>query len=132
MGSVFPGPVELAEAAAEGLDLVLVGVLLALSQFNGFEDFLHVVERGAKGLDAVVDLLDGVGDGGWGGGLKVASWRRGRSFACGRGGRFDRLTRLGEFLGRCARRRGGGQGCSPPTAPMAATAASATAGALRG
>jgi hypothetical protein len=91
--------VEWAEAAAKGLDLLLVGVLLALGQFNGFEHFLHSVERGVEGFDDVVDLFDGVGDSGWGGGLEVAAGRRGRrGLPHSRSCRIEGRTWLGELL----------------------------------
>jgi hypothetical protein len=92
-GSVFPGLVQSAQAAAKGLDLLLVRGLLPFSQLHGFQHFLHVVECGAEGFDDVVDLFNGVRDCRWRGGLKVAGWGR-RSLAPGREGSLRALFAL--------------------------------------
>ena len=59
MRAAFWGPVQLAQAAAEGFDLVFVGNLLALGQLERLQHVLHVVQGAAERLDDVVDLLDG-------------------------------------------------------------------------
>jgi hypothetical protein len=61
--SSLAGVVELAQGATEGLDLVFVGILLALGQLEGLEHFLHLVECLAQGLEGLIDLLDGPLDG---------------------------------------------------------------------
>ena len=58
MRATFSWPVQLPQAAAQGFDLLLVGYLLPLGQFEGFEHCLHLVQRGSKHLDDVVDLFD--------------------------------------------------------------------------
>ena len=55
--------VELAQRAAQGLDLVLVGVLLTLGQFERFQHALHLVEGFPQGLDDLRYLFDGLLDG---------------------------------------------------------------------
>jgi hypothetical protein len=41
---------------------VLIGILLALRKFEGFEDFLHLIERFAQGFDNLVYVVDGILD----------------------------------------------------------------------
>jgi len=73
--SRFARVVELAQRATEGLDLVFVGILLALGHLECFEHFLHVVERLPEGLEGFIDLLDGPPDGGRRGRLEWAGRR---------------------------------------------------------
>jgi hypothetical protein len=56
------GVVELAQGAAERLDLVFVGILLPLGQFERLENFFHLVERLAERLENLIDLFDGLFD----------------------------------------------------------------------
>lgn len=58
MVSAFPRPVQLAQAASECFDLLLVGDLLPLGQFECFQHLLHVVQSSAERLDDLVDFLD--------------------------------------------------------------------------
>jgi hypothetical protein len=60
--SSLAGAVELAQGASEGLDLVFVGILLPLGQFERLEDFLHLVERLPQSLENLIDLFDGLSD----------------------------------------------------------------------
>lgn len=78
MLAAFSRAVQLAQAAAEGLDLLLVPDLLPLSQFESFEHSIHVVQRGAKRLDDVIDLLDSLLNGHWTARLRLAHWRWGK------------------------------------------------------
>jgi len=54
----IPGPIQLAKAAAECFDLLLVGDLLPLGQLERFQYFLHVIQSPAERLDDLIDLLD--------------------------------------------------------------------------
>ena len=56
MGSAFPWPVQLMQAAPKRFDFLLVGVLLPFGQLERFQHLLHVVQSSAKGLDDLVDL----------------------------------------------------------------------------
>ena len=56
--SAVPRPVQLAQAPAKRFDLLLIGGLLPLRQFQRFQHFLHVFECSPKRLDDVVDLFD--------------------------------------------------------------------------
>jgi hypothetical protein len=115
--------VQLAQAAAEGLDLVLVGTLLPLGQFDSLQDFLHVLEGGPEGLDDVADFFDGLGDG-RGSRPGVAAGGP-RNFLSDGGFGLDGRSRLRQIVRRPRRRLSGGLvGTSSPT-PAAATAASA-------
>jgi hypothetical protein len=74
-------------------DFVLVGILLALGHFEGFQHFFHLVEGRTQRLDDVVHIFNGLLEGGWGSWFR---WRRGRV--------SDR-PRLGFRLVRHRRRR---------------------------
>ena len=80
MVSAFPRPVQLAQAAAKRFELLLVGGLLPLGQFQRFQHFFHAPERSLKRLDDVVDLLDRLLNGGGCRGLPIAGsrWMNGR------------------------------------------------------
>ena len=54
----FPWPMQLAQAAAKSLDLLLVSDLLALGQLQRLQHFLHVIQCSAERLDDPVDLFD--------------------------------------------------------------------------
>jgi hypothetical protein len=85
------GPLlELAEAAAQGLDFVLVSVLLPLGQFQELQHLFHIVERFPQTDDDVVDLIDGLLNGIGRGGAIFPGGRRGRG-----GGLSPRLRGLG-------------------------------------
>ena len=58
MVSAFARPVELPQAPAQGFDLLLVGVFLALGQLKCLEDLLHVVQRVPQRVDDVIDLFN--------------------------------------------------------------------------
>src|ERR1017187_7570133 len=58
MRAAVRGPVQLPQAPAEGFNLLLVGNLLALSQFERLQHVLHVIERASERFDDLVDLLD--------------------------------------------------------------------------
>ena len=73
MLSTFAGPVQLAQAAAQGFNFLFVGNILPLGQFEGFQNFLHVVERASECLDDVVDLFDGFLDSHWLRGSRLAN-----------------------------------------------------------
>jgi hypothetical protein len=64
MLSGFAGPVQLPQAAAKGFNLLLVRVLLPLGQLQGLQHFFHLFQGTAEGLDDVVDLFNGLLDGG--------------------------------------------------------------------
>ena len=66
------GTLELTQRALEILDLLLVGGLLPLGVLHRLQHFFHLVERRLEGLNDVIDLLDGGGDGSGFGGAKVA------------------------------------------------------------
>jgi hypothetical protein len=53
---------QLAERALERFDLAFVVDLLPFGEFEGFEDFLHLIEGRAEFVDDFVDLLDGPAD----------------------------------------------------------------------
>ena len=61
--AAFAGAMDLAQAAAESFDLLLVSGLLPLGQFQGLHDLLHVLGRSAESLDDPVYLLDRLLDG---------------------------------------------------------------------
>ena len=58
--SALPGPVQLVQLAAENLDFLLVSDLLPLRQFECFQNFLHIFQGGAQGLDDTGDVVDGL------------------------------------------------------------------------
>ena len=60
MLGALPRAVQVAQAAAQGLDFVLVGILLPLCQFQGFQHQFHVFQGAAQGLDDAADLFDGL------------------------------------------------------------------------
>jgi hypothetical protein len=95
MRRAFSGPVQLPQAAAKRFDLLLVGVLLPLGQFQCLQHFLHLVQGGPEGLDDVVDFFDGLFNRRRWGGLWLAGWQRGNL-------RFDR-ERFGNGLNRFSR-----------------------------
>ena len=74
--SAFPGRMQMAQTAAEGLDLLLVGGLLPLGQLQSLQHFIHVLQGSAEGLDNMAHLFDSLLDcsgrcrlplaGGWG------------------------------------------------------------------
>ena len=127
MCSAFPWPVQLAQAAAQCLDLLLVSVLLPLGQFHRFQHFLHILQGLSQRLDDVVDLFNRLLNG---------RWRRGLGFAGRRNARcpFDGST-FGDGLNRFRPHRRGwrrwpgrGLGSASPTSPAPATGALAAAG----
>jgi hypothetical protein len=63
--AAFAWPVQLPQAAAKRFDLLLVGVLLPLGQFQCLQHFLHLVQGGPEGLDDVVDFFDRLLNGRW-------------------------------------------------------------------
>ena len=83
---------QLAQAPAQGFDLVLVGILLPLGQLQELKDFVHILERVAEGSDDARHLIDGLLDAGRRGGL---------SFVRGTGGHFpfERCRLDGPFEG---------------------------------
>ena len=89
-------PVQLPQAAAQGFDFLLIGRLLPLGQFEGFQHFLHVVQGAAERLDDVVDLFDRFLDSHGLRGLPLPDWRWG-GLPFDRGSVGDRLNRLSGF-----------------------------------
>ncbi len=77
MWAAFSWPVQLPQAAAQGFDFLLVGCLLPLGQFEGFQHFLHVVQGASERLDDMVDFLDRFLDSHWLRGLPLPDWWRG-------------------------------------------------------
>jgi hypothetical protein len=137
MVSALPGPVQLVQAAAQGFDLLLVGVLLSLGQFERFEHFIHVVEGSAECLDDLVDLFDRLLNARRRRGLPFSGWRRG-SFSFYRGGFSNRLSQFPSRLRRfgCGFGGGGRQlgrrlGAPPPAASTPATGTPAASGWVR-
>jgi len=122
--------VQLAQAAPKRLDLMLVGTLLPLSEFDGFQDFLHVLESGTEGLNDVVNLFDGLGNGRGSRPGVAAGWPRDfwRDGSCG----LDRFSRLRDILRDRGRRLSGSFVRAPSPAPAAATPASPAPAAVRG
>jgi hypothetical protein len=94
--------VQLAQGAAQGLDLVFIGILLPLGEFERLQDFLHVVERMAQGLEDAVDLFNGAFDGGGRGRARLPGRRRGMGSAL-EGGKP--VNRFGRCFGLSRRRR---------------------------
>jgi hypothetical protein len=97
MLAAFPGPVQLAQAAAKCFNLLFVRVLLALGQFQGLEHCLHVVQRASERLDDLSNLFDCLLNGHWGRGSQVAPWRQG-SLPLGGDGFRNGLNRLSRFF----------------------------------
>ena len=62
------------QAPAEGFNLLLVGNLLALSQFERLQHVLHVIERASERFDDLVDLLDCFLDSHWFRGSPLPLW----------------------------------------------------------
>ena len=56
-------PVQIPQCALKILNLALIIDLLALSEFERLEHFLHFIERVLQFLDDPVHLLDGIGNG---------------------------------------------------------------------
>lgn len=73
-----PRPMQLAQAAAKGLDFLLVCDLLAFGQFQGLQHVLHFGKRRAECLDDLIDFFDGLRDCQWGGRAELAGWARRR------------------------------------------------------
>jgi len=57
--ATIAGTMHLPQGAAKRFDLLLVSILLTLEHFQHFEDFLHIIKAGSKGIDDRIDLLDG-------------------------------------------------------------------------
>ena len=74
MLSALPGAMQLAQAAAERLDLLLIRVLLPLGQFQRLQHFLHIIECSPERLDDLGDLFDGVLNGRRGCGVPLPGW----------------------------------------------------------
>jgi hypothetical protein len=81
-------------------DFLFVGIFLALGEFKRFEHFFHVIERFAKDLDNMIDLVDGALNGSRRGGPPWSGWQRRRAllnfrctfrFRCCFGGRRFRI-----------------------------------------
>ena len=56
--SALPWTIQLPKRTAQGFNLLLVGVLLALGQFKRLQQFFHVLERGLQSLDDFVYIPD--------------------------------------------------------------------------
>jgi len=50
------------QGTPEGLDFVFIGIFLALSEFETFENSLHLIKRFAQRFDDLVHLFDGLLD----------------------------------------------------------------------
>jgi hypothetical protein len=50
----------MAKCTPQRLDFPFVGVLLPLGNLERFQDFLHVIQGFAQGLDDSIDLIDGL------------------------------------------------------------------------
>jgi hypothetical protein len=128
--SAFLWPVQMVQAAAKRFDLPLVGVLLPLGQFERFQYFLHVLQCFPEGLDNLVDLFDGLLNGGWPRQVwRPDRWRGSLPFGRGRFGNrlswFRYLCRAGGWL------LGGRLRPAPPATPAPAAGASAAPRGLR-
>ena len=107
---------QLPERALEGFDFALVIDLLPFRQLQGFEDFLHFIERAFQFVDDVVHLFDRPADAG-----RFADdfwFRRQVAFILSRGAGLFGLIRRNAF-GRWGRARAG----RPATFGMAASTA---------
>ena len=62
MWTIFPRPMQLVQAAAQVLNLLLISGLLALRQFKGLKHLIHVLHCGAECLDDLVDFFYGLLD----------------------------------------------------------------------
>ena len=146
MLAAISGPVELAQTPAKGFDLLLVRGLLPLGQLEGFQHRVHIVQRGAERLNDMVDLFDGLRNGHWSLGLRLAGWWRESfprlahpgwgslpdlvrwrrsNFLVGRDGLGTGWHRLGCPFTRGERLLAEGTGCSPPAASAPTPTASA-------
>ena len=130
VGAPFAGPVELPQAAAEGFDLLLIGVLLPLGQFQRFQYLLHVVQGVAERVNNVIDLLNGLLNAGQSGRrwLPTGGWDDGFLFD---GRRFSGgLCLLGGLRreGRGLRSLALGRALSPTSAPAATAPATSSCG----
>jgi hypothetical protein len=67
---------QMPEGAAKLFDFVLVRIFLALCEFKRLEDFFHIVERFAKGLDNLIHLVDGILNGSGRSWLPWRGWKR--------------------------------------------------------
>src|SRR3974377_1597392 len=133
--STFPWPMQRAQAAAKGFDLLLIGRLLPLGQLQRFQHSLHVVQGPAEHLDDLVHLLDCPLNCRWRCGQPVALRRWGSlsfywdGFCYHLSGYHRLLSRLRRCL--CGwRLLWGGWGPPPPAAapPAARTSAPAAGG----
>ncbi len=59
---VFAGPMKLAQRALQILNLALVVDLLALGEFQRFQDFFHLLERMFQFLNDAIDLINRLGN----------------------------------------------------------------------
>ena len=60
MLACLPRAVHMAKCTPQRLDFPFVGVLLPLGNLERFQDFLHVIQGFAQGLDDSIDLIDGL------------------------------------------------------------------------
>ncbi len=60
--SAVSGTMQLPQRALQRLDFALVINFLALGQLEGFQHFLHLIQRLLQLLDNAGDLLDGLAD----------------------------------------------------------------------
>ena len=90
------GMLHMPQRAAELFDFVLVSIFLALGQFEGFENFFHIIKCFAQRLDDLINLLDSTLNGRWRSGM---FWR-------GRNRRLDALGFGGSFPLGCSFERG--------------------------
>jgi len=85
---------QLAQQAAERINLVLVGELLPFGMFHQLQNLIHAPQRLFQGFDDGHDFVDGLADGRtgrWGVNRRLGGGRRGRDFfPDGRGGRLAR------------------------------------------
>jgi hypothetical protein len=56
----LPATVQLAQGAPKLFDFLFISELLTLGQFQGFEHFLHSVQRFAEGLNDTIYILNGL------------------------------------------------------------------------
>jgi hypothetical protein len=97
--ATLAGSLKLAHGPAEGFDLPLVGILLALGQLESFEHLFHILKRLAEHVDDAIDLLDGLLDGRRRGGLKIMSGGRSGCWPVNGSGRGPLHWSGGGFLG---------------------------------
>ena len=97
MLAAFPGPVQLAQAAAKCFNLLFVRVLLALGQFQGLQHLLHVVQGASERVDDVSNLIDCLVNSHRSRGSQLAPWRRG-SLSLGELVLRNGLNRLSRFF----------------------------------